>query len=146
MCFKIFIVVLLIVGSIYDWKYMSLPKWLLMLGLVGGMLGIGWNLYRDKLYWGNAIEAMFPGVAMLALSRLSKEHVGCGDGLVLLGMGGCMEYMEVMYSFWLALLMVFVVSAVLVIFKGVKYNVRLPFVPFLAIGSIGVLGGGIIFG
>ena len=146
MCFKIFIIVLLIVGSIYDCKYLSLPKWLLLISLLGGFGAIVFQLWTGGEYWGRVMGAMIPGMVMLLLSRLAKEQIGCGDGLILLGMGGCMEYMEVMYSFWLALLMVFLVSAVLVIFKGVKYNIKLPFVPFLAISSILVLGGELLLG
>lgn len=146
MCFKIFIICWLVIGSIYDWKYRGLPKWYLLLGLAVGALRIGIYIYTGELYWGIIVEALFPGMAMLALSRLSKEHVGGGDGMVLLGMGGCMEYMEVMYSLWVALFMVFLTGSVLVIFKGIRYNVKIPFVPFLSIGSMVVLGGELIFG
>lgn len=146
MYLKIFIIVLLIVGSIYDCKYLSLPKWLLLTSLLGGFGSVVFRLWTGEAYWGRVLGAMIPGLVMILLSRLAKEQIGCGDGLILLGMGGCMEYIEVMYSFWLALLLVFLVSAVLVVFKGVKYNIKLPFVPFLAMSSILVLGGELLLG
>lgn len=146
MYLKIFIIVLLIVGSIYDCKYLSLPKWLLLMSLLGSCGAIICKFWTGEAYWGRVIGAMIPGIIMLLLSRLAKEQIGRGDGLILLGMGGCMDYIEVMYSFWLALLLVFLVSAVLVVFKGVKYNIKLPFVPFLAMSSILVLGGELLLG
>lgn len=146
MCFKIFIIILLIIGSLYDCKYLSLPKGLLLMSLLGGFGAVLDKLWTGNEYWGRVMGALVPGLVMLLLSRLTKEQIGCGDGLILLGMGGCMEYIEVMYSFWLALLLVFLVSAVLVVSKGVKNNIKLPFVPFLAISSILVLGGELLLG
>ena len=139
MYLKIFIIVLLVIGSAYDWKYLHLPMWLICLVLGSGLAGVLFNLHTVNGSWGSVLGAMVPGLVLLLLSRLSKEQIGYGDGLVLLGMGGCMKYIEVMYSFWLALLIVFLVSAILIFFKGVKYNFKLPFVPFLAISSVIVL-------
>lgn len=141
MYFKIYIIVLLIVGSVFDWKYLRVPRWLLGLVLAGGLGAVAVKMYVGNEYWGSVLGAMVPGIILLFLARLSEEQIGWGDGLVLLGMGGCMEYIEVICSFWAALVMMFLISVVLVIFKGVRCNIKLPFVPFLALSSIFVLGG-----
>ena len=72
----------------------------------------------------------------MGISKLGREQVGMGDGMIIaltglfLGMNGCF-IMVCTASF----VMVFIAAAVLILKKGNKYT-KLPFLPALFVGYI----------
>ena len=143
---SIYMVVILAIGSIYDWKYLGLPVWLLLAGIMGGILGALYSLFGEDASVISVGMAFLPGVIALILSYITKEQIGYGDGLILLAMGGCLGMRQAMMIVGIALGASFVVSVALVLLRKAGRNQKLPFVPFLFAGWIMASGGGLLFG
>lgn len=142
----VYMMVILLVGSIYDWKYFGLPVWLLLAGAVGGISGAVYSLFWEKSSVINVIMAFLPGTIALMLSYITKEQIGYGDGLILISMGGCMGIEQILVVVGIALGASFVVSVALVILRRVERTQKLPFVPFLFAGWIMAWGGRVLLG
>lgn len=143
---SIYMVVLLAIGSIYDWKYLGLPVWLLLAGIMGGILGALYSLFGEDASVISVGMAFLPGVIALILSYITREQIGYGDGLLLFAMGGCLGLRQVVMIVGIALGASFVVSVALVLLRKAGRNQKLPFVPFLLVGGLMVSGGGLLFG
>lgn len=148
MILNIFMGVILLVGSIYDWKYYSLPVWLLGVSMLGGGVGLVAALLGTEGERGVAFLALLPGVVALLVAFATREQIGYGDGVLLLAMGGCIGMERTVWTVFAALAGVFVVSCVLLVTGRAQRNKRLPFVPFLLLGEMVVMlgGGGMICG
>ena len=143
---SIYMMVILLIGSVYDWKYFSLPMWLLAAGILGGLGGVLYSLFGEDVSVISVGVAFLPGVIALILSYITGEQIGYGDGLLLLAMGGCMGLRQTIMVVGIALGATFVVSVALVLLKKVGRTQKLPFVPFLLAGWIMAWGGGLLFG
>ena len=112
-----------------DFKYREIPQWLIVLG---GILGILFCLGEQRALL-SVLCSCLPGVAALLFSRITKEVMGYGDGMVLLVLGLFFSISRVlsigMAAFALAGLMAL---ALLVIFRK-RGNYRIPFLPFLTV-------------
>lgn len=142
MGFAIFIIILLMVGSIYDWKYRSVPAWILIVGGLGGMAGTLCTLVGT---YGRSTEvwlALLPGAMALLLAYITREQIGYGDGVLLLIMGGCLGSSKVIAALLVALAGSGVVSMLLLICRKAERSSRIPFVPFLCMGSFVTMLGG----
>ncbi len=146
MSFEIYMTAVLVVGSIYDWKYMCIPVWLLGAGVLGGIGNIVYNCLQESGADGYSLLAFLPGVLAIALAFLTRKEIGYGDGILLLGMGGCMGAEHVWQAACLALLAAFFVGVGLVSTRKATLKHKMPFVPFLAFGSFLVVGGELLFG
>lgn len=132
----IYVGMLLLVGSFYDWKYYSLPIWLLILGVIGSAVGILYGLLSGKRSIAEVGLACLPGVVVMLLAYMSREQIGYGDGVFLLIMSGGLGIEQIVTVFMTALTGCCVVSAILLICRKANRNSRLPFVPFLTMGYI----------
>lgn len=141
-----YMVAVLLIGSVYDWKYFSLPVWLLAVSVLGGICGVMYSLFWEDATLFSVGMAFLPGVSALLLSYITREQIGYGDGILLLAMGGSMGLEAVIVAVGIALAASFVVSVTLVVLKKVGRAQKLPFVPFLFLGSIITWGGGLLFG
>ena len=130
------------VGSIYDWKYRSVPVWILIVGGLGGMAGILCTLVGT---YGRSTEvwlALLPGAMALLLAYITREQIGYGDGVLLLIMGGCLGSYKVIVALLVAIAGSGVVSMLLLICRKAERSSRIPFVPFLCMGSFVTMLGG----
>ena len=142
----IYMGVILLVGSVYDWKYFALPMWLLLAGLLGGAMGAVNSVLVGEASVINAGMAFLPGVVALLLAYITREQIGYGDGLLLLAMGGCVGLQGTIIVVGIALGASFLVSVVLVVLRKAERTQKLPFVPFLFAGWSIAWGGGLLFG
>lgn len=138
--FEIYISIILLIGSIYDCKYYKLPVWLLTGGMTGAAVGIGYCLVLEKRNLTEVLCCLLPGMVSLILSYITREQIGYGDGMLLLAIGGCMGAENSVWIVFAALLGSFVVSIFFVVFRRAGKDRRLPFVPFLFLGTVVVLG------
>lgn len=141
---SIYIGILLVIGSVYDWKYCSLPIWILVAGGIGGVTGVLYTLLCEK---GNILEvgmAFLPGIGAVLLAYVTHEQIGYGDGLILLCLGGCLRLKQTIIVMMVALAGVCIVSVILLICKKACRSSRIPFIPFLALGYLPVVLGGIL--
>ena len=138
---SIYMMVLLLIGSIHDWKYYSLPVWLLLVGILGGVGGALYSLLGEEVSLISAGMAFLPGVIALILSYITREQIGYGDGLLLIAMGGCVGLPQTIMIVGIALAASFVVSVALVLLRKVGRTQKLPFVPFLFLACVMAVGG-----
>ena len=142
---SIYIMIILLIGSVYDWKYFSLPVWLLAASIFGGATGALYSLLEEPSVVNVGMDFL-PGTIALILSYITKEQIGYGDGLLLLAMGGCVGLQQTITVVGIALGASFLVSVGLVILRKAGRSQKLPFVPFLFAGWIMTWGGGILLG
>lgn len=140
--FGVFIGIMLLVGSVYDWRYRSVPVWLLVMSGLGGLAGILWTLLCTDRGAAEVLSALLPGGMSLLLAYASREQIGYGDGVLLVAMGGCLEAPRVVTALVVALAGACVVSILLLVCRRAKRNSRIPFVPFLCMGCVVVVLGG----
>lgn len=109
--------------------------------LVGGILGIGMNLWQiagGSLSIWEAGASLLPGIFLLLLGFVSREKIGYGDGLFLSVIGLFIGFYQCFLVLCISLLLVSVFALVLLCMRKAGRNSQLPFVPFLAAG-LGVL-------
>lgn len=143
---NIYISLILLIGSVYDWKYYGLPVWLLLISILGGLGGALYSLLGKDASLINVGMAFLPGVIALILSYITREQLGYGDGLLILALGGCLGLQHTIVVVGIALGASFVTSVALVLSRKVSRTQKIPFVPFLCVGWLIAWGGGVLFG
>ena len=127
----------LIILSIYDIRTRQIPVvWL----AIGGMAAFVNMMYLCLCQPSLEIvveiwKSCLPGIVMLIAARFSGK-IGGGDGCVLLVAGSILGSVKIMAVFAGSLMLVAVTAAILLVFRKVSKNDKLPFVPFLAISAI----------
>ena len=144
MIIEILVGIFLLIGGIFDWKTLSMPGWLLVLGVCEGVVSAGYLWISNSYNWLEMLWALLPGGISLLLAFATREQLGYGDGLVLLVLGSCLGPEKVLWIWMLALLGSFAVSIVLLVMRKATKSTRLPFVPFLFLGYIVTMGGGLV--
>lgn len=137
--FWIYISAVLLVGSVYDYKYYKLPVWLLSFGMAGGVIGIAYGYFAEGMPLFEVLSCIFPGIVSLILSYITREQIGYGDGVLLLAIGGCLGLEKTVWIVFAGLLGSFLISVFLIIFQKAEKGRRLPFVPFLCVGTVLVM-------
>ena len=113
----------LLVNAWTDWRRKEIDIIYTVLFVFAGV--IYKHLMAGSYYW----SGMIPGMILLLISFVWKQHVGTGDGIVVAAfgwMGGLAQVCDVLVGgFILAAAMGIIVC----IFKK-RRNIELPFVPF----------------
>ncbi len=140
MIISIIFVILLIVSSIYDLRTMYIPIW-----IVSGSILI--SIYVAII---NVLEKMTPisyysltiflTIIILIVSVLFRilklEAIGFGDGLVMISINLFFGGERAIVIFCISFLISGIVSGVLMMIKRANRKTRIPFVPFLAAGTL----------
>ena len=127
--------ILLIVGSIFDIKYKSLPGWFLM---IGGVLAVGLAVLLKPVSLWQMAGGLLLGLLLLGISFVSRGALGRGDGIFLGIIGLNLGFSTVFSIFTGALLLAAILAILLVIIKRANKNTAFPFLPFLG-ASYGIL-------
>lgn len=112
-----------------DLKYKEIPLWL---ALFGGIAGLVFCIIERRTL-GEVVLSCLPGVIALVFSKVTKEVMGYGDGIVFLVMGIYLSLEQLLAIGMLAFLIAGVVALILLVFFRKKRNYRIPFLPFLCI-------------
>ncbi|HKM34270.1 MAG TPA: prepilin peptidase [Lachnospiraceae bacterium] len=137
--FEIGMSILLVAGCCYfDLKYKRIPVALLVTaGIVSladlimhGVLGSLPNIFLSR------IIGMIPGTLLLLLSRLTKEKIGQGDGILLIILGLFMGFDGILVILCIGLFLQSLLACFLLIIKKADIQTKIPFVPFLLAGNI----------
>lgn len=132
-------VALLAYHSVFDMKKQCIPGRSLALGAA---LSCCWALGRGlqgAVPWAELGIALLPGAATLALAKITREQIGRGDGWELILMGNWMGLRNCLLALGIALLGIFLVSAVLLLLGRAGRSTRIAFVPFLWAGAVAAL-------
>lgn len=122
--------------AIFDWKYHRLPK--LLLAVLTGLAVIARVV--SNISFPILISGMIPGVLFLILGCMTREGVGYGDGWMILILG-------LVFGLWktvcICMIALFGMACAAIIGMSLLHwdkKKRLAFVPFLAVGCLGVIG------
>lgn len=128
-------IVYLSVLSILDIRFRKMPVWLLS---VGGVSVIAYQIW--KMIEGTAIPlplivtGAVVGILFLGISKVTREALGYGDGLVILILGLYLGFWNLTIVLMITFFAAFVIALLLMISKRNRRKLAMPFVPFLCIG------------
>lgn len=111
-----------------DFKYKEIPLWFSILGAIIGII----FCFAEKRALGNVLLSCVPGVAALVFSRLTKEIMGYGDGIVLVVMGIYLSLEHLISIGITAFTIAGVAALILLVVFQKKGSYRIPFIPFLS--------------
>ena len=102
-----------------------------------GIFGLLYGFISKELMILQVLITLLPGIIFLIISKVTKESLGYGDGIVVLVMGVFINMQKLVRSLMLALLFAALWSIILMIFWGKKKQADFPFLPFVLLGYIG---------
>ena len=103
-----------------------------LFGLIYGFVGNEMSLFQGLL-------AILPGILFLIISKMTKESMGYGDGVIVLVMGVYISIQKLVGSLMLALILAAAWSVILLVFFRKRKQEEFPFVPFVLLGYLGGL-------
>ena len=130
---------MMVAGSVWDMRERRIPLWLP--GIVGAaaLCLTLWQMARGETGWLALTVSLLPGAGLLLLSWGTRERIGRGDGLVVLAAGLCLGAAECVAALAAGLLLAAAGAAFLLVLKKANRQTRLPFLPFLTVGTGAVL-------
>lgn len=124
--------ILLMTQGGFDFKYKEIPLWI---SALGGLIGIGICIAEER-DWTSILIACIPGLLCLLFSRLTKEVIGYGDGILLLVMGIYLPLEKLLSIVMLAFCIAGIVALALLVFFQKRGKEEIPFIPFLSIAYV----------
>ena len=130
--------------SVYDIRTRKIPMSWLIIGGVAALVNLIYlGCCRPPLeFWSELLKSWAPGLLMLLAGWLGGR-VGCGDGCVLLVAGSILGSEKITAVFLGGLLIAAMTAGVLLAFRKVKKNDKLPFIPFLTVSALVLEGMGL---
>ena len=104
-----------------------------------GLFGLIYGFVGSGMSFSQGLMALLPGTMFLIISKITKESMGYGDGVVVLVMGVYISIQKLVGSLMLALIFAAAWSIILVVFFRKKKQEEFPFVPFVLLGYLGGL-------
>lgn len=111
---------------------------MLAIGSVAALGFAGWNLRNGMISLESLALGMLPGVILLLIFGLTRG-AGLGDAVILFQLDLLLVWDRVIMTFAFSLLIMGFFSAGILLLKKAGKNVRLPYVPFLWLGYVGML-------
>ena len=118
--------------SFWDVKRRYIPSYITM---VGAFMGAVFSAYEGRSVR-ELLMALFPGLAILLLGRITQEAIGYGDGMLIGMLGMFYNLDDVVFICMSAFLCSAGISLMMLVIGNKKRTDTLPFVPFLLIGWI----------
>ena len=112
-----------------DYKKKEIP---VSVVVVGAVIGIGFCIAEMRSVT-EVMIACLPGIGALGFSRLSREKMGYGDGIVLGIMGLYLSFRQLISVGLQAFGVAGAVALILLVVFHKNGNYRIPFLPFLGI-------------
>ena len=125
----------LAVLAIMDARRREISTGILALGSFVAVVMAGWLLLRGSASWEMLLFGAVPGLLLLALAGMTGG-AGVGDGIVLLQLNFLLLLDRVVIAFGVSLLVMGAFSAVTLLTKLGKKDLRLPYMPFLWLGCL----------
>ncbi len=132
---QILLFILLGICMIHDLRSKTIPAiWIWLSIFVTG----GYQLYEIVMGNSSLVECLFailPGIGILIFSYISKQ-IGNGDGLLMIAIGLCLGWQNLLMVLTVAFLLAAVFSIGYSAIKRKWKNDRIPFVPFLCLALV----------
>lgn len=143
---KICLIILLGIGSHFDIRYRIVIVKNLLYFAMAGVLIRGIELFYNISLLGkesflSLAGGIIIGLVVLGISKLTKNGIGTGDGLLLCVTGVYLGFWKNLEMFFMALCLAAACSALLLITKRAGRKTQIPFVPFLGIAYLILLAG-----
>lgn len=127
--------------SIQDIREKKISLWKIKVyGILAAAISL-WKLFSLNEDLGilicRLLAGLLPGIFLLILSKITREAIGYGDGLILLFIGLSLGFWECIGIFFTGLLGVFLAALLILLFFGRKKRLEIPFIPFLLTGLAG---------
>ncbi len=111
-----------------DMRKQELHGWaILLLGISGMTISLLGGCWKNPVWF----LGLLPGIFMLILAWGTRESIGYGDGLVILGMGCFYALGEIMGIVMIAITIAGITALGLLVFGHKNRKSEFPFVPFL---------------
>ncbi len=123
----VFVSVFLLLQAWWDLQTMELP---LSFNLAVMALGIGYCIVESRPLE-EIFPALVPGIICLILGRITRQAVGYGDGMVLLGLAMFLEWKEILELCTVAFCISALWALAGLITGRLRIKDKLPFIPFL---------------
>lgn len=124
----------LILCSLEDIRKKSVPVFLLLFGMAGGVAFRGMLFLMGDSSLGEMLACLIPGALLWLFAVVSRE-IGDGDGIAWIGIGGFLG--GAVYAVLLvSLILAFFWSAGILIRKAGGRKYRIPFLPFSLAGLV----------
>lgn len=130
---------MIIVGvqSIYDVKYLRVPKRMICLGIILSLLYLGYGVYQVSVTWENVLLSWLPSIFFLMLAFITRNQMGYADGIALWMIGNFIGGTRTWKCLILALVFGGLYSICGILRGKIQWNSRYPFLPFLSM-AVGV--------
>ncbi len=109
--------------------------------LFSGIVGILLHLLFQNQSIFAMLFGMVPGILVLALGRITHGQIGAGDGIVFMLTGFYLGVLENIMLMLLSFTMAGIWGFLMLASGRCKQNDRLPLIPFLFLGYMGMLFG-----
>lgn len=123
---------ILAIGAISDIKTKTIPMWLPVIGIIAGM----GHVFLVENKWEFIYGGLF-GIALFLLSVVLKDF-GAGDGLMIMAIGLLRGLSICIEGYLISLFVLLMNGGVIMLVKGYKKKLCLPFIPYFLIGILAV--------
>lgn len=134
----------LVIASVWDIRTRTIPRLLTLLGAGMALAAMVCAGMTNRGTVASCILAAIPGVLLLALSWITEEQIGTGDGICVIIVGLMVGTPLIYLVLMAALLFSSVCAAGLLISRRGNSKSRMPWLPFLTAGlavSVWTFGG-----
>jgi len=107
--------------------------------IIFGVCGLIWNMGYRQITIGSLVCGAGIGMGMLAVSKITRDSLGFGDGLILIVTGIYLGFWKNIEMLLAGLIFSAIVSIYLLVFKKVQKKKKIPFIPFLFLAYICML-------
>ena len=116
----------------FDLKYKEIPVWL---SVVGALIGLAFCLV-EKRTLDSILLALIPGLASCLFSKITKEVIGYGDGMVLMVMASFLSLQRLLSMVMISFMLSGIVALGMLIFLKKSGSYKIPLIPFIFIAFV----------
>ena len=128
------VLLIMIITSIGNLRRKEVFLWEILGCLCMSFASVAYGVFGGNFDASNVLMSLMPGAFLVLLAFVSGKNIGYGDGLLLLCAGPALGSGVTVLGMVVAVFTCGFISGLLLIFKRVGKNARIPFVPFLTFG------------
>lgn len=135
MVIYILMFIVMLILSVQDIINKEISAKLLVVSAIISLVGAFIGVWKNNLSITDVVVSLLPGVSMLFLSFATRQQIGYGDGLVTLVSGPAFGIWTMLLGIVIAFFGSSIFSIILLLLKKAEKKTRIPFVPFITLGT-----------